>query len=151
MRTLIKESVINRPLEEVFDFFSNAENLNLLTPAELEFKILTPTPIKMESGAIIDYSIKLGGIKFKWKTEITVWEPPYRFVDIQIKGPYGLWMHEHTFTKNGSSTIVKDKVDYISRGWFLEPLIHKLFVQKKLANIFDYRQNKLNLIFKDDN
>lgn len=150
MRTAIRESKINRPLEEVFAFFSKAENLNLLTPEKLHFKILTPLPIKMGKNTLIDYKIKLGGITFKWKTEITEWEPPLRFVDVQLKGPYKVWIHEHSFKANGSSTIMTDKVDYLSKGWFMEPFIHKLFVKKKLEEILDYRENKLKLIFKDD-
>ena len=151
MRTAIRESVIKRPIEEVFAFFSKAENLNLLTPEKLHFKILTPLPIKMGKNTLIDYKIRLGGVTFKWRTEITEWEPPYRFVDVQLKGPYKVWIHEHLFKANGSSTIMTDKVDYLSKGWFMEPLIHKLFVKKKLEEILDYRENKLKLIFKDDN
>jgi ligand-binding SRPBCC domain-containing protein len=88
LRTIIRESIIRLPIEEVFDFFSNAENLNLLTPGKLNFKILTPLPVKMEKGTLIDYKISIMGIPFKWRTEITDWEPPFRFVDIQLKGPY---------------------------------------------------------------
>ncbi len=151
MRTIIRECIINRPLEEVFAFFSKAENLNLLTPEKLKFKILTPLPVKMGKGTVIDYKIRLSGLPFIWRTAITVWEPPNRFVDEQAKGPYKVWIHEHSFKANGSSTIMIDKVDYISKGWFLEPLIHKLFVRKRLEEILDYRENKLKLIFKDDN
>lgn len=151
MRIAIRESVINRPIEEVFAFFSKAENLNLLTPEKLHFKILTPLPIKMEKNTLIDYKIRLGGVTFKWRTEITEWEPPHRFVDVQLKGPYKIWIHEHSFKANGESTIMTDTVNYLSKGWFMEPLIHKLFVKKRLEEILDYRENKLKLIFKDDN
>ncbi len=150
MRTVIRESTINRPIEEVFAFFSKAENLNLLTPEKLRIKILTPLPIKMSKGTLIDYKIRLGGLPFKWRTEITLWEPPVKFIDVQAKGPYKVWIHEHLFRANGSSTVMIDKVDYISKGWFLEPLINRLFVQKRLEEILDYREKKLKLIFKDD-
>jgi ligand-binding SRPBCC domain-containing protein len=150
LRTIIRESIIRLPIEEVFDFFSNAENLNLLTPGKLNFKILTPLPVKMEKGTLIDYKISIMGIPFKWRTEITDWEPPFRFVDIQLKGPYKVWIHEHVFKKENGYTIVTDKVNYKSKGWILEPVIQKLFIEKKLEEIFDYREKKLKLIFKDD-
>jgi ligand-binding SRPBCC domain-containing protein len=150
LRTIIRESIIRLPIEEVFDFFSNAENLNLLTPGKLNFKILTPLPVKMEKGTLIDYKISIMGIPFKWRTEITDWEPPFRFVDIQLKGPYKVWIHEHVFKKENGSTIVTDNVNYKSKGWILEPVIQKLFIEKKLEEIFDYREKKLKLIFKDD-
>ena len=82
---IVRKTIIKRPLEEVFQFFSKAENLNLLTPPELEFKILTPLPIKMKAGALIDYRIKLNGIPFNWKTEICEWKENECFVDQQIK------------------------------------------------------------------
>jgi ligand-binding SRPBCC domain-containing protein len=151
MRRVVRESTVDRPLEEVFAFFSKAENLNQLTPEKLHFKILTPLPIKMGKDTLIDYKIRLGGVTFKWRTEITEWEPPYRFVDVQLKGPYKVWIHEHLFKANGSGTTMIDTVDYLLKGWFLEPVIHKLFVKKKLEEILDYRENKLKLIFKDDN
>ena len=78
-------TIINKPLDVVFDFFSNAENLNALTPPELEFKILTPMPIKMFPGTLIEYRIKLNGIPFNWKTKISTWNPPHQFIDEQIK------------------------------------------------------------------
>lgn len=150
MRTLERESVINAPIEKVFDFFSKAENLNIITPPQLKFDIITTLPITIKEGTIIDYKIKISGLSFKWRTKIAEWEPHHRFVDIQMKGPYKMWVHEHTFTAKGSSTIMKDKVNYISKGWFLEPLIQRFFVRKKVEDIFDYRQNKLSAIFKDD-
>lgn len=148
LRILSRETKVNRPVEEVFEFFSKAENLNIITPPDLNFKIITPLPLVMNKGTLIDYWIKLSGIHFKWKTEITEWEPPYRFVDTQIKGPYKIWIHEHSFTSAGNSTIIKDIVSYLPPGWLFEPVIHKLIIKKKLENIFDYRQNKIKTIFK---
>lgn len=147
IRNLTQECFIKHPVEAVFDFFSKAENLNLITPPELHFKILTSLPVEMKKGALIDYKIKLNGIPFKWRTEITAWEPPFRFVDEQIKGPYKVWIHEHTFTQTPEGAIIKDSVDYIPKGGIFEPIIHSLLVRKKLEHIFDYRQNKLSLIF----
>ncbi len=148
LRIISRETSVNKPVEEVFDFFSQAENLNIITPPELNFKITTPLPIVMQKGTLIDYRIKLSGISFKWKTEISEWEPPYRFVDTQLKGPYKVWIHEHLFLSQNDSTIVKDIVSYLPPGWFFEPVIHKLIVKKKLDHILDYRQNKIKTIFK---
>ena len=147
LRIISRETSVNKPIEEVFAFFAKAENLNIITPPELKFKITTPLPIDMKKGTLIDYKIKLNGISFKWKTEITDWTPPYRFVDTQIKGPYRVWIHEHIFGSQGNNTIVKDIVSYLPPGWILEPVIHKLAVKKKLEHIFDYRMEKIKSIF----
>ncbi|MEO8514558.1 MAG: SRPBCC family protein [Ignavibacteria bacterium] len=148
LRTIIRETEINKPIEEVFGFFCKAENLNLITPPSLNFKIFTPLPIEMKKGTIIEYKIKLNGISFKWKTEITEWNPPHSFLDRQLKGPYRVWIHEHLFSSKGNATIMKDIVQYLPPGWFLEPVINKLMVKKKLEHILDYRQNKIKAIFK---
>jgi ligand-binding SRPBCC domain-containing protein len=88
---LKRETIINESIDAVFDFFSKAENLNHITPPELGFKIITQLPIDMKKGTIIDYKIKLNGFPFKWKTEITNWDPPFYFEDTQIRGPYKMW------------------------------------------------------------
>lgn len=147
LRIIARETEVKRPVEEVFEFFGKAENLNLITPPELKFKITTPQPVFMQKGTLIDYKIKLNGVSFKWETEISAWEPPYRFVDTQLKGPYRVWIHEHLFLSQNDSTIVKDIVSYLPPGWLIEPLIHRLIVKKKLEHIFDYRQNKIKAIF----
>ena len=138
---------INRPLSEVFEFFSKAENLNKLTPPILEFKIITPLPIKMEKGTFIDYKIKLNGISFKWKTQITAWENNHRFIDTQIKGPYKIWIHEHLFEEENGQVKMTDTVQYLSPGWFLEPIINKLYISKKVEEIFAYRTIELDKLF----
>lgn len=147
MRVIYRKTEVNRPIDEVFEFFAKAENLNAITPPELNFKIITPLPIEMKKGTLIDYKIRLSGIPFGWKTEISQWEPPFRFVDTQIKGPYRVWIHEHEFESQGSKTIVKDIVSYLPPGWLLEPVIHRLAVKKKLEYIFDYRMEKIKSIF----
>lgn len=140
-------TIIDKPLAEVFDFFSKAENLNMLTPPELSFKIHTPLPINMFKGALIDYQIKLQGIPFSWKTEICEWQPPYLFADKQLKGPYRLWHHTHSFVEVNGKTEMTDKVEYLSPGWILEPIIHALFVKKKVEQIFAYRKKRLDELF----
>lgn len=141
-------TVINKPLHEVFDFFSKAENLNKLTPKEVFFKILTPLPIEMKKGALIDYRIKLNGIPFVWKTQITEWNPPYKFADNQLVGPYKTWLHEHSFEEKNGITYMTDKITYLSKGWILAPFLHWLFVDKKVKQIFEYRETQLHQIFK---
>jgi ligand-binding SRPBCC domain-containing protein len=145
---LIKTTIINKPLETVFDFFSKAENLNKLTPPELEFKILSPLPIIMKPGALIDYKIKLNGIPFKWKTEICEWNPPFQFIDQQLTGPYVKWHHTHSFKDLGyGTTEMTDRVEYLSPGWIFEPIIDKLYVGKRVVAIFEYREKVLTDIF----
>jgi ligand-binding SRPBCC domain-containing protein len=138
---------INRPIYEVFDFFSKAENLNKLTPPILDFKILTPMPIKMGTGTLIDYKIKLNGISFFWKTKITAWENNKRFEDTQIKGPYKIWIHEHLFEEIGGQVKMTDTVQYQSPGWILEPLINKLYIRRKVEEIFSFRNQELDKLF----
>lgn len=124
----------------VFPFFSNAENLELLTPGELHFKILTPTPIAMKTGARIDYQIRLFGFPLNWRTEITLWNPPYEFIDTQLKGPYALWVHHHTFEERGAkATLLRDRVTYRLP---LEPLgrLGLPLVRRELERIFRFRQ-----------
>lgn len=148
MHILTKTTVINKPLSEVFEFFSNAENLNKITPPDMQFKILTPLPIIIKKGTLIDYKIKVNGIPFNWQTEISEWEPNKRFIDKQLKGPYRVWIHEHTFEEKDGKTIMNDHVQFLSPGWFLEPIINKLFIEKKVKGIFAYREKILTNLFK---
>ncbi len=143
MHSLTVETIIHKPIEEVFDFFSKAENLNKLTPPELYFKIITPLPITMKVGTLIDYQLKLTGIPFKWKTKITKWDPPFVFEDTQLKGPYNTWIHEHRFESVGNGTKMTDYLQYRSPGGFLEFIPHHLFVKAKVEEIFRYRNEIL--------
>lgn len=135
------------PRDQVFAFFANAENLERITPPQLGFKILTPTPIEMKPGALIDYRISLHGIPMTWRTEITSWDPPFEFVDTQLKGPYKQWIHRHGFTETGTGTMIEDEVRY--RLPF-EPLgdVARLFVEREIKAIFDYRQKTVEEVFK---
>jgi hypothetical protein len=139
---------LNASMDDVFQFFSRAENLNQVTPPELSFSILTPSPIPAQSGTVIDYRIKLMGIPFFWRTLISHVEPPNRFVDIQLKGPYLFWHHEHTFEDKGDHILMTDKVHYLSPGWFLEPLIDRLFVRPQLLKIWAFREKRFSEIFR---
>jgi len=141
---LVTEQRIRKSLEEVFPFFAEAHNLEGITPPWLHFAIETPGSIEMRPGARIDYRLRLHWIPFRWQTEITAWEPPHRFVDTQIRGPYRLWVHEHRFAGDGEETIVRDTVHYAPRGG---SLVNRLFVAPHLLRIFRYRQEALNRIF----
>ena len=135
---------VPRPREEVFAFFSDALNLERITPPWLQFHVITPTPIRMEVGTQIDYRIKIRGIPARWRSRITVWEPPGRFVDEQVRGPYRLWVHEHRFTEDSTGTVCEDHVQYAPPGG---ALINRLFVERDIRNIFSYRTERLRQIF----
>jgi ligand-binding SRPBCC domain-containing protein len=138
------EQWFGRGREEVFRFFSDAENLEALTPGWLSFKILTPCPIQMRAGALIDYRLKLRGIPVRWRTEITAWDPPCRFVDEQIRGPYRLWVHEHLFEDQDGGTLMKDRVCYAVPGG---GVVNRLFVRAEVERIFQFRRDKLSQFF----
>jgi hypothetical protein len=140
---LKRNTTIPASLDEVFSFFSKAENLNAITPPWLYFKILTPLPIKMKKNALIDYSIKLLGLQMTWKTEISDWQPPHRFTDRQIKGPYRVWEHAHIFEERGGETQMEDVIRYAVPGFVLSPLIHFLFVRPRLERVFDFRETAI--------
>jgi ligand-binding SRPBCC domain-containing protein len=131
--------------EEVFPFFADARNLQKITPPWLDFRITTPGEIDMREGAFIDYKLKVHGIPLRWRSEITVWEPPTRFVDKQLKGPYRLWNHEHRFEEKDGGTLVIDEVEYSVYGG---ELIRKLFVARDVTKIFGYRTERMREIFK---
>ena len=128
------------PLEKVFPFFADAFNLEAITPPWLNFEVLTPRPFQMQQGRLIDYKLRLHAIPIKWKTEISVWEPPNRFVDRQLSGPYRLWVHEHTFESYNGGTRVVDRVEYQVPGG---ALVHALVVRRDLNRIFTYRRKIL--------
>ena len=138
------EITVEQPRERVFEFFADARQLERITPPLLNFKILTPMPIEMKAGLLLDYQIRIRKIPIKWQTEISVWEPPHRFVDQQLKGPYRLWHHEHTFEELDGHTLVKDRVRYMPIGG---TLTNWLFVQRDLKNIFHYRQTQIAAFF----
>ena len=139
---------INKPLEVVFEFFSKPENLEMITPESLSFNILTPIPIRMEKGSLIDYTIRLFGIPIHWRTLISDYEPPFRFVDQQIKGPYTFWHHTHTFQSVDGGVEIIDKVKYsLPMGW-LGTLAHSIWVRKDLEKIFEHRKTVVQNYFE---
>ena len=147
---LERKQIVGRPLTEVFEFFADAGNLEKITPPELNFHIITPQPIDIKKGALIEYQLKLRGIPITWRTEITQWNPPYDFVDTALKSPYKQWIHLHTFEEGANDeTIMKDIVRYRLP---LEPFgdLANFYVKKELKYIFDYRVKVIEEIFKSN-
>jgi len=134
------EIVLPVPLDRVFSFFADARNLEKLTPPWLRFEILTRDPISMAAGTLIDYLIHWRGIPLRWRTEIEVWEPPRRFVDRQIRGPYRMWRHEHLFIDRGNDTSIIDRVEYAPFGG---AIAQRLVVARDVKRIFAYRHEAL--------
>jgi ligand-binding SRPBCC domain-containing protein len=145
---LERETLIERPIETVFAFFSLAENLQRITPPDLSFEIKTPLPIEMAKGTLIDYRIRLMGVPMRWRTLISEWNPPYEFVDEQLKGPYLKWHHRHRFESVGDSTRMTDRVIYRVPGGPLEGLVHRMFIAPQLEKIFNHRQQAIKSLFE---
>lgn len=129
---------------DIFHFYADAFRLEELTPPFLRFRVVTPPPIEMRAGVEIDYRLRLHGLPLKWRSRITAWDPPHRFVDEQIRGPYRRWVHEHRFTPRDGGTLVEDLVEYDMLGG---RLADRLLVRRDLRRIFDYRQERLARIF----
>lgn len=137
------EQWVPRPIEEVFEFFTDAGNLEELTPEWLKFEIVTPRPIVMRAGALIDYKLRFHGVPMKWRTEITEWNPPHQFQDIQLRGPYSLWRHTHTFEAVNHGTRLYDRVEYAIPLGFIGQIVHALQVRQNVRAIFEYRQARI--------
>ena len=133
------EQLVGRPVEEVFAFFSDANNLEAITPRQLNFHILTPGPIRLAAGARIDYQLTLYGIPLKWATLIESWEPPHQFVDVQLRGPYRVWRHTHRFVSEGAGTRIVDDVEYKLPFGPLGRLVDALWTRREVARIFQHR------------
>lgn len=127
----------------LFPFFSRPENLARITPPSLGFRILTPLPISMKVGTLIDYTITVAGVRTRWTTLITTYDPPRTFVDEQLKGPYSLWHHRHEFRPDRNGTTMVDEVHYALRGGVFGTLLHALFVRRQIEQIFRYRAETL--------
>lgn len=138
---LERRQVVRRPLGEVFEFFARAENLEQITPPWLRFRIITPGPIEIGLGTLIDYRLRLYGLPLRWTSRIEIWEEERRFVDQQVRGPYRLWRHLHEFVPVGGGTCVHDRVEYaLPFGW-LGHVLGSEAVRRDLARIFDYRHD----------
>ena len=148
--TLNREQWVASPPEQIFPFFAQPENLALITPASLEFRLLSPQPVYMENGRIIDYTIRLMGLPVRWRTLITTYDPPRCFVDEQISGPYSFWHHTHRFEPRDGGTLLYDEVRYVLPMMLVGPfrgLAHALYVRPYLERIFDYRERVFTRLF----
>jgi len=132
------------PPEELFPFFADAANLDAITPPWLHFNILTLPPVVMREGALIDYRLRVRGIPLRWRTRINVWQPPHRFVDEQIRGPYRQWIHEHTFEGRDGGTLARDVVQYAAPFDFIA---HRWLVRPDIERIFQFRSETLRKRF----
>ena len=141
---LTSEVLPPRPPAEVFPFFADARNLERLTPPWLCFEVLTPEPIELRRSTTIDYRLRLRGVPVRWRSEITAWEPPFRFVDEQRRGPYRLWIHEHRFEEREGGTVASDHVRYAVWGG---RIVDRRLVRPDVERIFEYRRAVLREIF----
>ena len=145
-RVLRRVQILDAPIDEAFEFFSRAENLEAITPPLLRFRITTPSPIAMAVGTLIRYRLRLRGVPVSWLTRIEAWDPPRGFVDRQLRGPYALWHHTHSFEPwgpGGSQTRMTDLVRYGQRLGPLGTIAEHLVVRSDLERIFDFRRDEI--------
>lgn len=133
---------VPRPIEETFSVFENPHNLAHITPPWLGFRVLHG-PLEMAQGLEINYTVRWLGLPIRWRTVISAYQPPVRFVDFQARGPYLLWNHVHRFASDGEGTIVTDQVTYILPFGLLGRLAHAFIVKRQLLGIFRFRQQAL--------
>jgi ligand-binding SRPBCC domain-containing protein len=142
--TLRSEIWLPRQPGDVFPFFADARNLQRITPPRLRFEVVTPGEITMKTGTLIDYRLRVRGLPIRWQSEITAWEPPFRFADEQRRGPYRLWVHEHRFMEKDGGTLCIDDVRYAVPGG---SIVNALFVGRDVRTIFEFRARALKAIF----
>lgn len=143
---LTTQIVVQEPRERVFEFFADAFQLETITPPWLRFSVQTPRPIAMGPGTLIDYQLRLHGVPIRWRSRISSWEPPLRFVDEQVHGPYRFWHHLHTFEEVEAGTRVRDVVHYSVPWGFL---LHPLLVRRDLMKIFAFRHKAMCQVFTE--
>lgn len=140
---LERAQILRRPRTEVFAFFADAANLQAITPPFLDFRILTPMPVRMAPGLLLDYRLKLFQVPFSWRTVIEAYDPPHSFTDVQSRGPYRLWRHTHRFEEVAEGTLMIDGIDYEMPFGLVGLAAHELFVRRTLDRIFDYRRTRI--------
>ena len=132
--------------EECFEFFADARNLEVLTPDFLRFRIVSPLPIEMRAGALIEYRLRMGGVPLRWLTRIDDWQPGRAFTDVQLRGPYAEWIHSHRFEPGATGTWISDEVAYRLPFAPFSSLAHALLVKPRLLAIFEYRVKAMRLL-----
>jgi ligand-binding SRPBCC domain-containing protein len=149
VHTLTREQELPGTPEEVFDLFADARNLEAITPPLLRFEVVTPGAIEMRVGTLIQYRLRLHGLHFSWLTSIQAWDPPHRFVDQQIRGPFALWHHTHELFPSGAgATRMRDTVRYAIGFGPAGELAHRLLVRRDLDTIFDFRARKVEELLR---
>jgi ligand-binding SRPBCC domain-containing protein len=136
-----------RPRDEVFRFFADPRNLSAVTPPWLGFTLLSSPPVALEAGAVFDCRIRWLGIPLRWRSLFREYDPPYRFVDVQVLGPYARWEHRHMFREGQGGTWVEDRITYRLPLGPLGRLLHALCVGRQLGAIFAYRDRRLGELF----
>ena len=144
IREFTAELWLPLPPEEVFPFFSDAGNLNVITPPWLKFRVVKTSSEVMHAGVLIDYNLRVRGLPLRWQSRINVWEPPHRFVDEQLLGPFRMWVHEHTFEARDGGTLARDAVRYAAP---FDSLTHRWLVRPDMEKIFKYRAEALRKRF----
>lgn len=144
---LKKEQLVRRPLKEVFAFFENPENIGAVTPPSLGLVLLTPAPIFMKVGILVDYSVRILVFRLRWTSLITLYDPPLLFVDEQLRGPFSYWRHIHSFRETPEGTMISDEVRYLIPFGFLGRWAHSVFVGRRLEAIFSHRARTIAKIF----
>jgi ligand-binding SRPBCC domain-containing protein len=149
--SLVRQQWVPQPPETVFAFFAQAANLEQLTPPWLRFQIVSPQPFPMAVGAHIAYRVRWRGVPLRWLTEILEWQPPLRFVDLQLRGPYAYWDHTHQFEPVGNGTRISDVVRYRLPLGIVGAIAHRLSVRRDLQAVFDYREQRVDEQFRSTN
>ena len=144
---LERSQFVPRPIDEVFAFFSDAGNLERITPTWLSFRIREPRPAEIRAGTLLHYLIRWHGIPLSWTTNILVWSPPRLFVDVQLRGPYRVWHHTHRFEAVQGGTRITDLVRYRLPLGPLGTMIHQWRVRREVEASFDHRRDRIAEIF----
>lgn len=139
---MVHEQVVPRPLQDVFAFFARPENLETITPDWLNFRIVSVSPEPVRQGTVIRYKLRIRGLPLRWTSEIQEWDPPHKFVDVQLSGPYKLWHHTHTFVAEGSHTRIRDEVLYELPLGLLGKVAHWLSVRRDVERIFRFARTR---------
>src|ERR1700679_851500 len=150
VHVLRRRQQLEHPLERVFACFAAARTLERITPAWLRFEVRTPEPVRMETGALIDYRLHYRGVPLGWTSQIEVWEPGRQFVDRQLRGPCGLWHHRHTFAETDAGTGIEGEVHYAAPFGVLGELAQPVLIERDLRRIFDYRHHAVRRIFDQE-
>ena len=146
--TFYKEQFVPSDMDSVFEFFSRPENLEKITPSSMGFNIITPTPIEMKEGAIIDYTVKILGVQVRWRTMITSYKENEYFVDEQLKGPYSYWHHKHTFKEVDGGVLIIDEITYALPLQAFRRIVHPVLIKPQLNQIFNFRFQTIKDKFK---